>query len=63
MNSFLFAVNAVAPIIGLVALGYALKRIGLMKAVFAKAANKLVFRVFCRQLYFSMYIKSPISAL
>lgn len=46
MSSFLFAVNAVAPIILLVALGYCLKRIGLMKADFAKAANKLVFRVF-----------------
>lgn len=46
MNSFVFAVNAVAPIILLVALGYCLKRIGLMKLDFAKAANKLVFRVF-----------------
>lgn len=46
MESFLFAVNAVAPIILLVALGYALKRIGLIKQELAKALNKLVFRVF-----------------
>ena len=46
MESFLFAVDAVAPIIFLVAIGYLLKRIGLMKAELAKALNKIVFRVF-----------------
>jgi len=46
MESFLFAINAVLPIILLVAIGYFLKRVGLMKADFAKAANKVVFRVF-----------------
>ena len=46
MNSFIFAVNAVAPIIITVAIGYILKRVGLMNADFAAKANKLVFRVF-----------------
>lgn len=46
MESFVFAVNAVLPIILTVAIGYVLKRIGLMKEDFAKQANKLVFRVF-----------------
>ncbi len=46
MDSFLFAVNAVLPIILLVALGYALKKLGLIRMELAKALNKLVFRVF-----------------
>ena len=46
MDSFIFALSAVAPIIGMVAIGYFLKRIGMMSADFSKAANKLVFRVF-----------------
>ncbi len=46
MDSFLFALGAVAPIILLVAIGYLLKRIGLLKHDLARAANKLVFRVF-----------------
>ena len=46
MDSFIFALSAVAPIIAMVAIGYFLKRIGWMNADFAKAANRLVFRVF-----------------
>ncbi len=46
MDSFIFAVNAVAPLILTVAIGYMLKRIGLMDGDFAKKANKLVFRAF-----------------
>lgn len=46
MDSFLFALGAVAPIILLVAIGYLLRRIGLLKPDLARAANKLVFRVF-----------------
>ena len=45
MESFLFALNAVAPIVITVALGYVLKRIGFLNDAFAKMANKLVFRV------------------
>lgn len=46
MSSFIFAVNAVMPLILMVALGYILKRVGMIKPDFAKAANKLVFRIF-----------------
>lgn len=41
----LTAVNAVAPIVLLIALGYYLKRIGFLNANFLKIANKLVFNV------------------
>jgi len=46
MDSLIFALNAVAPIIIMVAIGYILKRIGLLNAEFAKAINKLVFHLF-----------------
>lgn len=46
MDSFLFALGAVAPIVLMVLVGYFLKTIGWMNQRFAKEANKLVFRVF-----------------
>jgi len=46
MDSLLFSLGAVAPIIVMVLLGYFLKQIGWMNARFAKDANRLVFRVF-----------------
>ena len=46
MESLIFAINAVLPIILTVAVGYLLKKIGMMSAEFSKQANKLVFRVF-----------------
>ncbi len=46
MDSLIFALNAVAPIIAMVAIGYILKKLGFMNESFAKMANKLVFRVF-----------------
>lgn len=46
MDSFVFSVSAVAPIVLTVLIGYFLKSIGMMKEQFAKDANKLVFRVF-----------------
>jgi len=45
MNSFIFALNAVLPIVLTVALGYILKKLGLMTAEFSKTANRLVFKV------------------
>ena len=45
MDSLIFAVEAVLPIILLVAIGYLIKRLGLANADFAKIANKLVFRI------------------
>ncbi len=46
MESFLFALEAVAPIILMVAIGYIIKKIKLANADIAKAINRLVFRVF-----------------
>ena len=46
MESLIFAINAVSPIILTVAVGYLLKKIGMMNGDFSKKANKLVFRVF-----------------
>ncbi|MBQ9484407.1 MAG: AEC family transporter [Ruminiclostridium sp.] len=44
-EAFLFAANAVLPIVILIALGYVIKRIGLLGKDFFDAGNKLVFRV------------------
>lgn len=52
MESFLFALNAVAPIILTVAVGYLLKRLGLMNIPMAKQINKLVFRLFLPAMIF-----------
>ena len=46
MGSFLFALNAVLPIILMVAIGYVIKKIGLVDKDIAKTLNKLVFRIF-----------------
>ena len=46
MDSLIFAINAVLPIVIMVAIGYFLKKIGLMDKDLSKKANKLVFRVF-----------------
>ncbi len=45
MESLIFAVNAVLPIILMVALGYVLKRVGFLNDAFARMGNRLVFRV------------------
>ena len=52
MESLIFAFNSVSPIIFTVAVGYILKKIGLMSKDFAKQANKLVFRVFLPAMLF-----------
>lgn len=52
MDSLIFAINAVAPIIVTVMIGYILKKVGFMKPDFSKAANKLVFRVFLPAMLF-----------
>ena len=46
MESFLFAVNAVAPIMLMMVVGYFIKKCGLVNPAFAKVANRLVFRLF-----------------
>lgn len=52
MESLIFAINAVSPIILTVAIGYFLKKIKFMDAVFAKMANRLVFHVFLPAMLF-----------
>ena len=46
MGDLLFAVNATAPIVIMVAIGYFLKKIGMLEENVARALNKLVFRLF-----------------
>lgn len=46
MDSLLFALNAVAPIMLMVAIGYILKKIGFMSQSLAKSVNRLVFHLF-----------------
>lgn len=57
MDSLIFAINAIAPIIITVAIGYILKKIKLMNGGFAKAANKLVFHLFLPCMLFSNVYK------
>ena len=46
MDSLIFSINAIAPIVLTVVIGYILKKLGLMNESFSKMANKLVFRIF-----------------
>ncbi len=46
MDSLIFALNSVLPIILMVTIGYILKRIGLLSGNIPKALNKLVFHLF-----------------
>lgn len=56
MDSLIFAFNAVAPIIIMVAIGYILKKIGMMNADFSKMANRLVFHLFLPvMLFYNVY--------
>ena len=52
MESLLFALNAVAPLVLIAALGYLLKRIGILTGGLAVSLNKLVFRLFLPILLF-----------
>ena len=52
MESFVFSVNAVLPIIIMVIIGYMLKKIGMITGDFAKKANTLVFRCFLPAMLF-----------
>ncbi len=57
VDSLVFSVNAVTPIVAMVVIGYLLKRIGFIDEKFAKQANKLVFRVFLPVMLFSNVYK------
>ena len=52
MSDIIFAINATAPIVLMVLVGYFLKRIGLLDPSIGKALNKLVFRVFLPAMLF-----------
>lgn len=56
-NSFLFAANAVAPILITVLIGYFLKKGGLLGEDVAKAINKLVFRILLPVMLFNNVYK------
>lgn len=51
-DAFIFAANAVLPIVLMIALGYFLKRIGLFSSEFLNVGNKLTFRVLIPALLF-----------
>lgn len=55
-DAFVFAANAVLPIVLMIALGYLFKRIGLLNQGFLDAGNKLTFRVLIPALlYYNIY--------
>lgn len=55
-DAFLFAANAVLPIVLLIVLGYFLKRIGMLSKDFLDVGNKLTFRVLLpAMLYCNVY--------
>ncbi len=56
-NSFIFAINAVSPILLTVVIGYILKKATLLTADLAKAINRLVFRVFLPVMLFNNIYK------
>ncbi|MBE5865884.1 MAG: AEC family transporter [Lachnospiraceae bacterium] len=57
LDLFVFALNAVMPIILLIALGYVLKKNGLFTKEFLKVGNKTVFRVLLPVLLFTNLAK------
>ena len=64
MESLIFALEAVLPIIMMVALGYIIKRIGYVKQEHAKMLNKLVFRLFLPvMLFLNVYSIETVSGL
>lgn len=52
MEAFIFALEAVVPIILTVAIGYLLKKVGIIKSELASSFNRLVFRVFLPSMLF-----------
>lgn len=52
MQSFLFALNAILPIILMVIIGYFFKQIGLIPQNLIKPLNKLIFRIFLPSMLF-----------
>ena len=52
MDVVIFALNAVLPVVALIALGYVLKRVGFLTKEFVSVGNKLCFRVFLPAMLF-----------
>ena len=64
MESLLFALEAVSPIIIMVAIGYLIKRRGLLTTEMAKVINKLVFRIFLpAMLFLNVYKIESLSSI
>ncbi|MCM1193737.1 MAG: AEC family transporter [Butyrivibrio sp.] len=56
IDAFFFAADAVLPIVLLIALGYILKRVGMLSREFLNTGNKLTFRVLIPALlYYNIY--------
>ena len=52
MEDLIFSVNAIAPIVLMVCLGYLLRRIGIIPMSITASLNRLVFRVFLPAMLF-----------
>ena len=64
MDSLIFALSAIAPIVLLVLIGYSLKKLGFMNEKFSKDANKLVFRIFMPvMLFLNIYRMKDLSEM
>lgn len=57
MESLIFAINAVAPIVALALLGYFLKRFGILEKDFVKTGNRLVFKIILPVMLFTNVYK------
>ena len=57
MESFIFALNAVLPLISMALIGYLLVRIGFLPDGVSKLFNKMVFRIFLPCMLFSNVYK------
>ena len=64
MDSFIFSVNAVLPIVLMVACGYILRRVGFLNNSVTKPMNKVVFRLLLPcMLFLNVYNISSISSV
>ena len=64
MDSLIFALGAVAPIVLMVVIGYILKRLNFMNERFSKEANRLVFRIFMPvMLFVKIYSMSDLKSI
>lgn len=57
MESLVFAINAVVPIVIMTALGYFLKRFGIIGKDFSKEGNRLIFKIFLPVMLFTNVYK------